>query len=72
MRDAIGLVDKGVDILTFIDALSPEKQAAAKRKIADVEEKAMKEMVCFCLGSLHSEISRSNKPSRNHSLVLSS
>lgn len=45
MRQAIGLVEKGVDILTFIDALSPEHQVDAKRKIAEVEEKAMKEMV---------------------------
>lgn len=44
MRDAIGLADKSIDILKFIDALSPENQTIAKKKIADVEEKAMKEM----------------------------
>ncbi len=54
MRDAIGLADKSIDILKFIDALSPENQTIAKKKIADVEEKAMKEMVCSNLSEQES------------------
>jgi len=49
MREAIGLADKSIDILSFIDALNSENQVVAKRKIADVEEKAMVEMVSIII-----------------------
>lgn len=45
MREAIGLKDKSVDILTHIDGLSSEKlKQQANLRISEVEAKAMREM----------------------------
>lgn len=45
MRQAVGLQDPAVDILTFIDALpTPEERLEAHRRIQQVEAQAMAEM----------------------------
>lgn len=44
MRKAINLTDPKVDILKFIEDMSPQNQLIAKRELERVEEKAMHEM----------------------------